>query len=56
MQETNLIEQDQPVEIITSPVTTPAPTMTLCSYGNKLTQEELAQGMCCNFQGCWLVT
>jgi len=43
MQETNLIEQDQPVEVITSPVTTPAPTMTLCSYGSRLTREELAQ-------------
>jgi hypothetical protein len=43
MQETNLIEQDQPVEVITSPVTTPAPTMSLCSYGSKLTREELAQ-------------
>ena len=41
MQETNLIEQDQPV--ITNPITTPAPTMTLCSYGSKLTREELAQ-------------
>jgi hypothetical protein len=43
MQETNLIEQDQPVEVSTSPVTTSAPTMTLCSYGSKLTREELAQ-------------
>ena len=43
MQETNLIEQDQPVEVITSPVTTPAPTMTLCSYGNRLTRGELSQ-------------
>jgi hypothetical protein len=37
------MEQDQPVEVITSPVTMPAPTMTLCSYGSKLTREELAQ-------------
>jgi hypothetical protein len=43
MQETNLIEQGQPVEAITSQIPTPAPSMTLCSYGNKLTREELAQ-------------
>ena len=32
-----------PHEVITSPVTAPALTMTLCSYGSKLTREELAQ-------------
>src|SRR5271165_7671099 len=41
MQETTLIEQDQPVGIILSSVPAPAPTMTLCSYGTKLTREEL---------------
>ena len=43
MQETTLIEQDQPVGAILSPVPAPAPTMTLCSYGTKLTREELAR-------------
>lgn len=43
MQETTLIEQDQPVGAILSPVPAPAPTMTLCSYGAKLTREELAR-------------
>jgi hypothetical protein len=43
MHETNLIEQGQSVEAITNQIPTPAPTMTLCSYGNKLTREELAQ-------------
>ena len=43
MQETNLIEQEQPVGAILSPVPAPAPTMTLCSYGTKLTREELAR-------------
>ncbi|HZL67410.1 MAG TPA: hypothetical protein VFC29_08770 [Candidatus Limnocylindrales bacterium] len=43
MQETNLIEQEQPVGAILSTVPTPAPTMTLCSYGAKLTQGELAR-------------
>src|SRR5271166_7030044 len=43
MQETNLIEHDQPVGAILSPVPAPAPTMTLCSYGTKLTREELAR-------------
>ena len=32
-----------PHEVITSPVTAPALTMTLCSYGSKLTREDLAQ-------------
>ena len=43
MQETNLIEQEQPVGVLTSPVPAPAPTMTLCSYGTKLTRDELAR-------------
>ena len=43
MQETNLIEQDQPVGAILSPVPALAPTMTLCAYGTKLTREELAR-------------
>jgi hypothetical protein len=43
MQETTLIEQDQPGGAILSPVPAPAPTMTLCSYGTKLTREELAR-------------
>ena len=42
MQETNL-EQEQPVGVLTTPIPTPAPTMTLCSYGAKLTREELAR-------------
>src|SRR5271165_1892671 len=43
MQETNLIEQEQPVGVLTAQVPAPAPTMTLCSYGAKLTREELAR-------------
>ena len=43
MQETNLIEQEQPVGMLAIPVPAPAPTMTLCSYGAKLTREELAR-------------
>ncbi len=43
MQETTVIEQDQPVGAILSPVPTPVPTMTLCSYGTKLTRVELAR-------------
>ena len=44
MQETNLIEQGQRVEAAASEIiAAPAPTMTLCSYGNKLTREELAR-------------
>ena len=43
MHETNLIEQEQPVGVLTRPVPAPAPTMTLCSYGTKLTREELAR-------------
>ena len=43
MQETILIEQDRSVGAILSPVPAAAPTMTLCSYGTKLTREELAR-------------
>ena len=43
MQETNLIERDQPVGALVRDVPAPAPTMTLCSYGSKLTGEELAR-------------
>ena len=43
MQETNLIEQEQPVGVLKSPVPVSAPTMTLCSHGTKLTREELAR-------------
>ena len=44
MQETNLIGQGQPAEAVPSDLSSaPAPTMTLCSNGNKLTREELAQ-------------
>jgi hypothetical protein len=43
MQETTVIEQDQPVGEIRNSTSAPAPTMTLCSYGSKLTREELAR-------------
>ena len=43
MQETTVIEQDQPVGVIFDSTSAPAPTMTLCSYGSKLTREELAR-------------
>ena len=44
MQETDLIEQGQPVEAVADEIiAAPAPTMTLCSYGNKFTRQELAQ-------------
>jgi hypothetical protein len=43
MQETTVIEQDQPVEAIGGPVPAPASTMTLCSYGSKITREELSR-------------
>jgi len=39
MQETNLIEQGQSADAIASEIAAAAPTMTLCSYGNKLTRE-----------------
>ena len=43
MQETNVIEQGQAIEsVATQTRPAAAPTMTLCSYGNELTQEELA--------------
>jgi len=38
-----LSSKDQPVEAILSASETPAPTMTLCSYGSKLTREELSR-------------
>ena len=43
MQETTVIEQEQPVGGILSPETVPAPTMTLRSYNAKLTREELSR-------------
>ena len=43
MHEANLVEQEQPVGVFTSPEPAPAPTMTLCSYGTKLTREELGR-------------
>jgi hypothetical protein len=43
MQETTAIEQDQPVGVILDSTSAPAPTMTLCSYGSKLTREELSR-------------
>jgi hypothetical protein len=43
MQETTVIEQDQPVGVILNSTSAPAPTMTLCSYGSKLTREELSR-------------
>ena len=43
MPETNLIEQEQPVGVLASPVPASAPTITLCSYGTKLTREELVR-------------
>jgi hypothetical protein len=44
MQEMNLTEQEQPVGGLNNPIPAPAPTMMLCSYGTKLTREELASG------------
>ncbi len=43
MQETTIIEQDQPGGAILGPSSAQAPSMTLCSYGSKLTREELAR-------------
>ena len=43
MQETNLIEEDQPVAALVKDVPASAPTMTLCSYGSKLTREALSR-------------
>ena len=43
MHETNHIEQDQPVAALVSDVPAPAPTMTLCSYGSKLTRGRTAR-------------
>ena len=42
MQKTNLTEQNPPVETTISHIRAPAPTMTLCSYGRKLTRKDLA--------------
>jgi hypothetical protein len=39
----NLIEQHRPGTAVVSPAPAPTPVMTLCSYGAKLTREELAQ-------------
>ncbi len=41
--ETNVIEQSEPNAAIVSQMPAPAPSMTLCSYGSKLTREELAR-------------
>ena len=43
MLKTNVIEQGQPIEAAGIDIPVPAPTMTLCSCGNKLTREALAQ-------------
>ena len=43
MQKTNPIEQELPVWDSTTSVPAPVPTMALCSYGAKLTQEEQAR-------------
>ena len=44
MQEVDVNGQVQSIEAVASEVISPpAPTMTLCSYGNKLTREELAR-------------
>lgn len=43
MQETTVVEQDQLIRAILSAPEAPAPTMTLCSYGSKLTREELTR-------------
>ena len=44
MQEVDVNDQVQSIEAVANEVISPpAPTMTLCSYGNKLTREELAQ-------------
>ena len=43
MQETTVIEQDQPIGVVLSSTSAPAPTMTLCSDGSKLTREELSR-------------
>ena len=44
MQETNVIEHGQAIQALASEITpAAAPSVTLCSYGNKLTREELAR-------------
>lgn len=43
MQETSVSEQSEPLAAIVGQMPATAPSMTLCSYGNKLTREELAR-------------
>ena len=43
MQETSVIEQSEPIAAIVGQTPAHAPSMTLCSYGNKLTREELSR-------------
>jgi hypothetical protein len=44
MQKTNVIGHGQAIQAVASEIApAAAPTMTLCSYGNKLTREELSQ-------------
>ena len=43
MQETTLMSRTSQLGQFTTPIPAPAPTMTLCSYGTKLTREELAR-------------
>jgi len=44
MQETNFTETGQSADAVPSDISlAPAPAITLCSYGNKLTREELAR-------------
>ena len=43
MHDTNAIEQGQQVEAADTEIPVPAPTLTLCSYGAKLTREELSR-------------
>ena len=43
MHDTNIIEQGLPIEAAGTEIAASPPTMTLCSYGSKLTREELAR-------------
>ena len=44
MQEINVVSQNHGIEAVASEVIPASPpTMTLCSYGSKLTREELAR-------------
>ena len=43
MHDTNTIEHGHPIKAVGTEIVAPAPTMTLCSYGNKITREELAR-------------